>query len=496
MSLWKFLTSLRLTVVLLSLSIILVFIGTVAQADEGLYQAQERYFKHWFVVGAMMWGKHVPIILPGGYTLGVLLLANLIAAHIKRFKWAASKVGIHLTHAGIIILLGGQLATDMTQVESRMTFREGQAASYVENHRKHELAFLVDKGDGRDEVVAFPQELVKKGTELRDPKLPFAVRVTELAPNGAVVAHADVMESVGTLTTALATLEGGYSSADTLAPQAERATESAGRTAVWRAALQALGEKDTQDIVAAAKRIAAQPDREGKLRDELKTRFRKEMTERFMTPMQGPAANFAARKMAAGETVSAETLKAASTQGAGGQSSVVPMPIAKDMDTPNLPYAVLELVSSGASQGTWLVSPYLRPQEIKFGDKTVRVAFRDERVYLPFSLKLLQATHKKYPGSDLPKDFRSRVLIDNPGKSEHRETEISMNSPLRYGGLAFFQYQMTKDELDTSPGQSVLQVVRNPSWLAPYIGCIVVTIGMMWQFLHHLVGFITKRRAV
>ena len=45
--LWKFLTSLRLTVVLLALGIVLVWVGTVAQADEGLYQAQARYFKHY-----------------------------------------------------------------------------------------------------------------------------------------------------------------------------------------------------------------------------------------------------------------------------------------------------------------------------------------------------------------------------------------------------------------------------------------------------------------
>src|SRR2546429_2523828 len=47
----RFFTSLRLTVVLLAFGIVLVFVGTVAQADEGLYNAQARYFKHWFVRG-------------------------------------------------------------------------------------------------------------------------------------------------------------------------------------------------------------------------------------------------------------------------------------------------------------------------------------------------------------------------------------------------------------------------------------------------------------
>jgi hypothetical protein len=41
----------------------------------------------------------------------------------------------------------------------------------------------------------------------------------------------------------------------------------------------------------------------------------------------------------------------------------------------------------------------------------------------------------------------------------------------------------------------VLQVVRNPAWLTPYLGCALVAIGLVTQFLFHLVGFISKRKA-
>lgn len=379
---WKFFTSLRLTVVLLLLAILLVFVGTVAQADEGLYQAQERYFKHWIVVGATMWGHHIPLVLPGGYTIGVALLANLVAAHIKRFKWGWSKVGIHLTHLGIIMLLVGQLATDMLQVESRMTFTEGNAARFVEHHRVHELAFATDAGEGQEEVVAIPEAMVARRGEIAAPKLPFQIRVKEFFDNAQIRQRAPMVDK---------------------------------------------GEP--------------------------------------------PA-----------------------TQGAGVKATVEPLKKAKDMDTKNLPAAVLEISAEGKSLGTWLVSPFLLPQTIEVAGKSYRVALRDERIYLPYALTLVKATHKKYAGSDLPKDFRSRVRIENPATHESREVEISMNNPLRYEGRAFFQYQMTKDELDRAPGQSVLQVVRNPSWLVPYIGCIVVAVGMLWQFLHHLVGFISKRR--
>src|SRR6185437_8495293 len=113
----------------------LVWVGTVAQADEGLYQAQARYFKHWVVVGASMFGHHVPLVLPGGYLLGSVLLVNLIAAHISRFQFTWKKLGIHVAHAGIILLLVGQLTTDLLSRETMLRFSEGETKSYSESPR-------------------------------------------------------------------------------------------------------------------------------------------------------------------------------------------------------------------------------------------------------------------------------------------------------------------------------------------------------------------------
>ncbi|HEY3897102.1 MAG TPA: cytochrome c biogenesis protein ResB [Chthoniobacter sp.] len=494
-SIWKFLTSLRVTVVLLACAIILVFVGTVAQADEGLFQVQERYFRHWYIIGTTLWGHHLPwFVWPGGYTLGFGLLINLIAAHIKRFQWKMSKFGIHLTHLGIIILLVGQLATDMLQVESHMTFMEGDTGNFIESPRHHELVFVADAGKGNDEVVSVPEAMLVKGKEISHPKLPFKIEVKDYSPNGDVYSKAKVEQAVTQIKTALTALNGEFSTPEALAPLAQRDQENPGRVQFWRDALAAVGEKNNDDIVAAAKKVAAEPDRAAKLLTELKTRFGSQM--RRAIGSQGAAEQLAANIVESGQTVTPEMLPPASTSGAGASVTVKSQPEAKDMDTQNIPYAVLDFIVDGKSAGTWLVSPALREQDLALGGKKLQVALRDERTYLPFSLKLLQATHKDYAGSDTPKDFRSRMLIDNPGTKENREVEISMNDPLRYGGLAFYQYQMTKDEMDQAPGRSVLQVVHNPSWLAPYIGCIVVALGMIWQFLHHLVGFITKRRAV
>ena len=71
-----------------------------------------------------------------------MLLINLIAAHVKRFRWAWRKLGIHLTHAGLIIMLAGGLFTDLFAVESHMRLANGDTKNYSEDMRQMELAVI------------------------------------------------------------------------------------------------------------------------------------------------------------------------------------------------------------------------------------------------------------------------------------------------------------------------------------------------------------------
>jgi hypothetical protein len=356
----------------------------------------------------------VPPIFPGGYLLGILLLLNLLAAHIKRFHLTWNKLGINLTHLGIILLLLGQLLTDRFSQESVMSFREGETKRFSEVSRDFELAFTRPVDDQQDEVVAIPMALLKKGETLRQEKLPFSVKINEF----------------------------------------------------W---------------------LNSEPS--------------------FRAPMQqnGPAI---------------------SDKGIARDWDFREMKESKEMDGRNLPTAVLQLTGdgSGGDLGTWLVSSWATdeqviegvrrsysrsvghdvadsivskltvPQEVTVGDKTWRIALRPTRFYKDFSVTLLKTTHEVYPGTQtstnpegLPKNFQSRVRIENPATGEKREVDIYMNNPLRYQGLTFFQATM-------GVGRSGLQVVQNPSWQTPYWACAIVGFGMIYQFGFHLVKFITKRR--
>jgi hypothetical protein len=506
--LWKFFTSLKLTVACLGVGILIVFFGTIAQVHEGLYGAQSRWFKAFIVWVNPATGAYDPVHawlpLPGGYTIGFLLLANLIAAHIKRFDWSPKKIGIQLTHLGVIMLLVGQLVTDLCQVESHLGLREGQAKSYTEDHRENELVVLTDGGEGQDKVVSVPEDLLQAGAELPIAGLPLSVRVKEYHVNGDIFYRSQLAEGMSTLTRALTTVEGQFSTPEALVPLAERAKESSGRVAIWEQAFAAIGETNVEDIVVAAKRIQPQKEKADKLCAELRTRFRTQMLEAFSMPRPkaDPTQVFLARQLQKGVKLDLENMKAPAEQGVGPKLLAFDLPENKDGNTRNLPWAVLEVLEAGKSLGTYVVWPMLNAQEIKLANgQTARLALRFMRYYHPFSVRLVKATHEIYPGTatamnpeGIPKNFQSRVQINNPVTGDNREVDIYMNNPLRYGGLTFFQYQMGRDEMaGREVGTSTLQVVRNPGWLTPYFGCGLVALGMVYQFLFHLIRFIDRR---
>lgn len=411
--LWKILTSLRLTVTLLAFGILLVFVGTVAQADEGLYTAQVRYFKHWYVFGITMFGKRLPVPLPGGYLIGSLLVLNLLLTYIKRFKFNTRSIGIHLTHIGIILLLVGQLVTDIFSRESQMRFVEGESRSFSDNPMEYELVFLSDSDAQNQKVVAIPEARLAREGEVRHPELPFTVRVKSYWKNSEPAFRAPMQQN-----------------------EPQQAS-------------------------------------------------------------QGISKSFDFRQSALTATMEAKNVPTALVELTGPAGSLGTW-IASGWNSDDVMLTALRRGwerQFGAQLAGKVFSQFTEPQTVEVRGKKYTVALRPERYYLRYSITLLKTTHEIYRGTDIPKNFQSRVRIENPRTGEHRETDIFMNNPLRYEGLTYYQYQMGRDEIDAARGTSTLQVVRNPGWLTPYAGCVIVASGLVFQFLIHLTGFINKRKA-
>ncbi len=147
--------------------------------------------------------------------------------------------------------------------------------------------------------------------------------------------------------------------------------------------------------------------------------------------------------------------------------------------------------TNGESLGVWLVTEHLKDQRVELGGKTYDLSLRSKRTYLPYSFHLTKFTHDVYEGTPTPKDFRSYVHIAEPASNTERDTEIYMNTPLRFRGKTFFQ----SGTLDPRFGRgTILQVVDNPGRLLPYIACSLVVLGMLVHFGIHLARFFRTQR--
>jgi len=371
-------TSLRLTVVLLGLGILLVFWGTLAQVHLGLYKAQNEFFRSFFIYWQPAGSSWRIPIFPGGYLVGGLLLINLLAAHTRYYRAEKRKVGIIMIHLGVVLLLAGQLLTDLLSTESSMHIRQGSSVNYSEAGRSFELVLIDTTNTDSDKVVAIPEHRLLKGRDISHPELPFMVRVKRFYPNSSL------------------------------------------------------------------------------------SRERGEGFEQVKT-----------------------------TAGGGTDLWWRKLPHETEMNRRDMPSAIVELITPNGSLGTYLVSAFLsQPLEFTHSGRRYQLILRPERFYKPFSLHLVEFRFDRYPGTEIPKNFSSRVRVQRPDTGEDREVLIYMNNPLRYGGETFYQADWDKeDEKGT-----ILQVVRNPGWLTPYFACVLVALGMTIQFLTHLISFAAKPR--
>ena len=170
-------------------------------------------------------------------------------------------------------------------------------------------------------------------------------------------------------------------------------------------------------------------------------------------------------------------------QGPGKNLEIIDMPLGHEDNQPNMPATLVQVLDEGKVLGNWQLSEMIPlPQKIPVKGKEIYLALRPKRYYFPFSLFLKKFTHKIYNGTTIPSRFSSLVHIEDPATPlENRNTLISMNHPLRFEGLTFYQASYAQNDT-----VSILQVVHNPSWTIPYISSFFVALGLIIHFLLRL----------
>lgn len=372
----NFFGSLQLTVTLLVLSILLIFCSTLAQIDSGVWTVVKAYFRSWYVwIPFQLFfprthavGGGIPF--PAGWTLGSLLLVNLLVAHYQRFNLSKQKIGLFLIHAGLILLLVGEGITGLFAQEGNMSIDEGSSSNYSEDIRHSELAFVDSSDKQADTVTVIPESRLRAGGLIQDPKLPVDVEVEKYFKNSRMERRP----------------EGGF--------EARQAPEISGTST-----------------------------NEGNV---------------------------------------------------------------------DMPAAIVTLYQKGTRKalGTYTTSLWLKDnRDLTLDGKTYSLALRFARSYKPYSLFLKDFRFDRYPGTNIPKNFESTVRILDPEQHLDREVHIWMNHPLRYRNETYYQASYKPDESGT-----VLQVVKNPSWLIPYISCLLVALGLLLQFGFSLSRSLKRRK--
>jgi hypothetical protein len=448
--------SLRITLTLFALSLVLVFFGTLAQIDGGIWNVMDKYFRAYFVwIPVQLLVQFAQVFLgvskdfrvgswwvipfPGGFTIGIALMLNLISAYslripsyLKRWKsyalmggvcaaiciagyvavtnlsqWGflialgcivavavavlapfrkmiffpGNRIGIITLHVGLVVMLVGEFITAAAAIEGNMVIEEGETTNAVLHNRYYEIAF-VDAADPKvDTVTVIPGRLLKPGKSISDPKVPCDVEVVR-----------------------------------------------------W------MGNSDLSDVE----------------KDETR---------------ENPATVGAGLKHLA--------IEHKEVSGTATKQTV---------DTPSA-YVKLTDKQTGKELGVYLLSVLLKDQTITLGGKEYDVSLRFKHTYKPYSLRLDEFRFDRYEGTETPKNFSSRVRLIDEQRGDDREVTIRMNEPLRHRGDTFFQADWNKK---TEKG-TVLQVVRNPAWQLPYWSCAIVTLGMLMHFGLNLVNFLGRR---
>lgn len=436
------LASLRLTIVLLALSIFLIFVGTLAQVEQGIWVVVEEYFRSLIVwvkfdlFNKLLYPNSEKVLpggfwMPGGFLLLGLLVVNLIAAHAVRYKVTAR--GQKLALGGVLTGLAAGLMAASVAVPV--------LAQAIEQNVYIMLG-----------VWAVPMALALVGCNML-----FGSR-----KSGIVLIHVGlILLLLGEFVTGLAADEGRM-----MIPERGASNYVLDDREPELAFVLALDNGNEKHVVIPRGLLRGSEDTGEPI--DLSAQAGVGVQVRVDAYFENSDLSFTGDP----RTPGAGTWKANEQPEVSGTT----------MNAADMPSAMVTLLADGKSIGQFLFSTWhvIAPRPIEIDGKTYTVQLRFKRTYLPYTVQLNDFTNDTFTGTQVARNYASDLrLIDPQGLP--REAYIKMNQPLRYDGKAFFQSGFFQPPLPRNTG-TILQVVDNPGSWIPYMSCVIVTVGLCAQF--------------
>ncbi len=449
------LASLRLTVVLLAMGMYLIFVGTLAQVENGIWWVVEHYFREgrWGVVqvefdvfrallypgSEQKWQGSHPF--PSGFVIIGLLLANLLAAHAMRFK-ITGKGGTLWLGIGLIVL--SSAVTGYTVLEPQTSARIQQ-----------DVMLMLG-------IWAVPMAVLGVGCHLV-----FGGRKA-----GIVLVHAGlILMLVGEYITGLGATEGRM-----LIPEFGASNVIIDSREVELAFVSDLGGDRQQHVVVPEDMVLSAHESEDKITDEALP-----LSVRINAYMPNSVGKAAFRNSDPTD-ISWEVSEKPTVTGTE--------------QSEDRPSAVATLYEGDERVGQYVLSTWetIPPARVEVDGRVWAVSLRFKETHLPYTLQLNDFSHDLFTGTSTARNFSSDMRLQAANDAESRDAYIKMNHPLRYDGKAFFQAGFFQQPMNRNLG-TILQVADNPGAWVPYLSCVVVTVGLSMHFVVSLLRYGRRARA-
>lgn len=457
---FQFLASLRLAVILLSVLIVVSIAGTIFESKFDADTARIWFYEApWF---------HLWLLF---------LAANLVCSAFMRYPWKRHHTGFLLTHLGIIVVMIGAVIGWVWGIEGTMTIFKGSPPDNSLVLQKRQLT--VRDPDARRAVT---MHLGRGPLRVRNGD-PVAIWNT---PSGWTI------DAVASSDRVLGTFEPTPVAGGKAAVRVRLQTKAMGQTIDrWLLA----GDRDharldlgliTVDLVApgANAPLAGAPNRaiifaqeDGALRAEIITGGRRaaEAPLAVGTPV---ATGWNDWSIEAVQTIASaqpgfrfEEL-AADRKPSAGQPLIEGLQIRMTRGE--------QTITQWVGAGWRVVFPTgAFPLEVSYGWEVHR---------LPFGLVLEDFVVERNEGTDEPASFRSDLAMVLPDGTTAATGSCSMNQPANYPqafwrsltGLTYKISQASWNPNDLS--QSSVQILRDPGWLAKWVGSLILCAGLVTMF--------------
>ena len=150
---------------------LLVFFGTIAQRDVGLYASQMKYFSSYYFLVAEL------IPLPGGRLTLMFMTLNLASSLFNKNLWKMKKLGLIIIHLGGLLLLVGGGITAQFSSEGNMIIKEGNQSEHVDDYHDMELVFVNTSMEDSLEYTVFDEPILNEGNTIKYDKLGITIDI-------------------------------------------------------------------------------------------------------------------------------------------------------------------------------------------------------------------------------------------------------------------------------------------------------------------------------